>query len=291
MLAKDLFVRIGYTDDIIAQYHKYNALIGNRFEALAQKTIAEDLPLAQSLQTAQALVPELHPHTADLMFILACTGYLLDKYHAAGIPEEMFYDAMQDIRCKTEECLVLHKVFGTFVGYWYEGFFNLTRFAFGRLQFDVKRHVGEARCVAGHTVTEGDFKLSCHIPSMGPLLHDACIDAYRKAYHYFSKDLKDKKLVVYCNSWLLMPDYLPVFRENAPNTYRFVQDYTVVTTTEKDSFTDGWRVFGTEVISRDTTGLPNDTRLRRGFIKHIAAGGKFGTAVGYLIFDGNNILT
>ena len=197
---------------------------------------------------------------------------------------------MADIRCKTQECLALHGIFGTFVGYWYEGFFKLTRFAFGRLQFDVKRHEGEDRCIAGHRVTEGDFKLSCHIPSAGPLHHEACLDAYRKAYAYFAPELKDNHLVVDCNSWLLFPDYLPIFRENAPNTYRFVQDYTVVSTTERETFSVGWRVFGVPVTARDTAGLPDDTRLRRGFLKYISAGGAFGTAVGYLIFDGEKIL-
>ena len=290
MLAKDLFSSIGYTDEMIAQYSKYSALLADRLESLAQSTVMQDLPVAESCQAAQSLAPELHPHTADLMLILACTGYLLEKYRAAGIPEEMFYDAMRDIRCKTEECLALHKVFGTFVAYWYQGFFNLTRFAFGRLQFDVKRHEGEDRCIGGHTVTEGDLKLSCHIPSMGPLHHETCLDAYRKAYAYFSRELKDNKLVVYCNSWLLLPDYLPVFRENAPNTYRFIQDYTVVSTVERETFADGWRVFGKAVTDHDISSLPDDTRLRRGFLKHIANGGKFGTAVGYLIFDGENIL-
>ena len=291
MLAKDLFPRIGYTEGMISAYREQKEILGDRLEVLARETVAKALPFLDSCQKARTLIPEMDSNTADLMFILECTGYLLKKYQAAGIPEALFYTAMQDIRCKTAECLSVRKVFGTFVAHWYHGFFAMTRFAFGRLQFDVTHHTGESLTVCGHTVAEGDLVLNCHIPSLGSLPHNACLDSYRSACAFFAQELKAGKLVVRCNSWMLMPDYIPIFQKNAPNIYRFAQDFVILQQKEAATFTDGWRIFGVDVTDRNPAGLPADTRLRRGFLEHITTGGKFGNGIGYLLFDGRQVLT
>lgn len=291
MLAKDLFARIGYTDAMVSEYHKYKAILGDRYEPLARDLMTGAVGFTDVGASIRQLAPELLPETADLMFLLECTGYLLEGYRAAGLPEEMFYNAMEDIRCKTEECLAVKGIFGTFVIFWYPGFFAMTRFAFGRLQFDVTRHSKEDRTVCGHTITQGDLVLQCHIPSAGPLPHDACLDSYRRAYEFFRKDLKDGLLVIRCGSWMLLPDYQPMFRECAPNIYRFARDFRLFKRNETEEFRDGWRVFNTDVVGRNTAGLPGDTRLRRGFLRYIADGGTFGSGDGYLLFDGEKILT
>lgn len=291
MLAKDLFLRIGYTEEMVSAYHRYKVILGDRLEVLARETVTQSLPFLDSCHKVRTLIPEMDPNTIDLMFILECTGYLLEKYQAVGIPEELFYTAMQDIRCKTAECLCVRKIFGTFVAHWYHGFFAMTRFAFGRLQFDVIHHTGESLTICRHTVGEGDLVLNCHIPSLGPLHHDACLDSYRSAYAFFSQKLKARKLVVRCNSWMLMPDYMPIFQKNAPNIYRFAQDFVILQQKETATFTDGWRIFGVDVADRNPADLPADTRLRRGFLEHMSSGGKFGNGIGYLLFDGRQVLT
>lgn len=291
MLAKDLFVRIGYTDDMIAEYCKTKAILGDRLEPLARNLMTGTVSFAQAVEDLRHLAPELPPEATDLMFILECSGYLLESYRAAGLPEDMFYNAMEDIRCKTAECMAVRGIFGTFVMHWYPGFFAMTRFAFGRLQFDVTRHSKELRTICGHTIAPGDLVLQCHIPSLGPLPHEACLDSYRRAYAFFREELKDGLLVIRCGSWMLMPDYQPMLRECAPNIYRFAQDFTLFKRNETEEFRDSWRIFNTDVTGRDISGLPDDTRLRRGFLRHIATGGAFGSGDGYLFFDGERILT
>ena len=291
MLAKDLFLRIGYTDAMISEYHKNKAILGDRMEPLARDLMTGAVPFQQAGEAIRRLAPELPPETADLMFLLECTGYLLESYRAAGLPEAMFYNAMEDIRCKTAECLAVKGIFGTFVAHWYPGFFAMTRFAFGRLQFDVTSHSKEDRVICSHTVTQGDLVLQCHIPSSGPLPHEACLDSYRRAYAFFRDKLKDELLVIRCGSWMLMPDYQPMLRECAPNIYRFARDFCLFKRNETDTFRDGWRIFHKDVEGRDIAGLPDDTRLRRAFLRYIASGNAFGTGDGYLLFDGERILT
>lgn len=291
MLANDLFPRIGYTDAMISEYHKCKTILGDRFEPLARDLMSGALPFTEAGEAIHRLAPDLPPETADLMFLLECTGYLLEGYRSAGLPDEMFYNAMMDIRCKTAECMAVRGVFGTFVIHWYPGFFAMTRFAFGRLQFDVTHHSKEPRTLCGHTIAPGDLVLQCHIPSLGPLPHEACLDSYRRAYAFFREELKDGLLVIRCGSWMLMPDYQPMLRECAPNIYRFAQDFALFKRNEAEEFRDGWRIFNKEVVGRDVSGLPDDTRLRRGFLRHIATGGAFGSGDGYLLFDGKNILT
>ncbi len=290
MLAENLFKKIGYTDEEIREYKKYKSLINDDFEVLARETVLNNASVRDTCKKAREITPQICEYTADLMLILECTGYLLQKYRENNIPDDMFYNSMMDIYCKTKECVKAKNVFGTFVAGWYDAFFKLNRFAFGRLQFDITRHDGQPIKIGNRMIENGDFVLYCHIPSMGPLLHEQCIESYKKAYEYFKDKLKDDILVVRCNSWLLMPDYMDMFKNCTPNIYRFAMDYNIIDVNYSEQLDIAWRIFNVDLNEQNTENLPQNTKLQKGFVEHINKGGKFGVGNGILFFDGANVL-
>ena len=44
---------------------------------------------------------------------------------------------MMDLHYKLDECSLVYGTVGTFVAPWFSGFFNMTRFGLGRLQFEI----------------------------------------------------------------------------------------------------------------------------------------------------------
>ena len=274
MLAENLFYKIGFNEEEIREYEKYKNIIKDSFEVLARETVTDNITVAGSCEKARKIATQLNEYTADLMFLLECTGYLLQKYRDS----------------KMRECIKVKKVFGTFVAGWYDGFFKFKRFSFGRLQFDITRHEGDTIRIADRVIEKGDLVLYCHIPSAGPLVHEQCIESYKKAYEYFKNELKDGVLVVRCCSWLLMPNYMEMFKKCSPNIYNFAKDFNILKVNICDDFESGWRIFGVEVDLKNIKNLPKDTKLQRGFVEYINNGGKIGGGDGILFFDGENVV-
>ena len=80
MLAENLFDKIGFTNEMVDEYKKYKSIIKDKFEVLAAETVINDISMLESCKKAREMVPEMCEYTVDLMFIIECTGYLLEKY-------------------------------------------------------------------------------------------------------------------------------------------------------------------------------------------------------------------
>lgn len=290
MLVENLLDEIGFTPEEQSQYAVYKSLIGDRLDACAEAFMQGKLSFSDALEQAHRLQSDaLHPYTLDLMFLLECTGFLLEQYAARGIPRTVFTNTMRDMKYKLEECRKVKHIFGTFVAGWYEGFFRLTRLALGRLQYDMTRYDGEPVSVGGYTVEKGGFLLGCHIPSAGPLTPELCRQSFAEAYRFFRCRLKNGILPIRCSSWLLYPPYRDVFGEGS-NTVAFADNFVITDVRKSAAFDDMWRVFGVESVE-STDMLAADTRMQRSFIRYIKAGGDFGIGTGFLLFDGNEVLT
>lgn len=196
--------------------------------------------------------------TVDLLYVMSLTAHLEKRYEARKLPHRVYRDSMLDIRCKLLECRRVRKLWGLSVAYWYERFFLLTRFALGRLQFEL-RYAGSPAEQGGHRVETGDLWVNIHIPSSGPLTRELCEDSFRQAYDWFKPLFPDGVVPLQCNSWLLSPDHARLLPPES-NIRRFAEFFNVQPagrTVEKDL----WRVFG---IETDNWSLyPRDTALRR----------------------------
>ncbi len=289
MLVDGLLQTIGFSKEEEDQYLHYQHLNQSREEELARLYMRGNLSYEDAFSCLQTWETEDLPiESLSLLFFLSCTGYLLEDYQSAGIPESIFWDSMKDFRYKLTECKKAKGRFGTFVPFWYQGFFKLKRFALGRLQFDISSYDQESTVVCDYPINQGDFILSCHIPSAGPLLPELCLDSLKRAYSMFQDKIKDGILVVKCVSWILYPSYTSLFGETS-NLKDFYNSFFIISSREFETFSS-YLIFG-----KDYTGNPDDlpvqTSLQRKFVDYIKNGGTFGDGTGILLFDGEKILT
>ena len=291
MLAKDLFQNIGFSDEMIANYNKYKTVFGDGCDSFAKAYMRDGKDFNEARAEMRELAPEINVYTADMIFILECTGYAYEDYLKKGIGQDVFYNSMCDITYKARECMTYKGVFGTFVPEWFKGFLEVRRFGLGRLQYDLWEHREDTVMIGDFKVEKGYKTLACHIPSSGPLTHEAVVDSFKRAYDFFQDRQKDGILLIECFSWLLFPEYREIFKECAKNTYSFAQNFEFYDTYYHEKFFDCWRVFNVDINDCVIDDLPEDTRLQKGFKKYLKENNKFGGARGCVLFDGENIIT
>lgn len=291
MLAPNLFEKIGFTDEMVAVYNKYKTLFGNECDRLAKAYMREGMDFDAALEEIHKKAPEVNENTADMIFILECTGYSYQIYKEKNISDKIFYDSMADLTYKVRECKSLKGFYGTFVPKWYKGFLMGERFALGRLQYDLWEHREDTVEVLGFKIENGFKTIACHIPSSGPLTYEAVLDSFKQAYAFFSDRIKDGILLIECFSWLLFPDYQPIFKECAKNTYSFNNNFYIYETYPYEKFFDCWRLFNVDIEDCVIADLPEETRMQKGFKKYLMENNKFGGGRGAALFDGEKILT
>lgn len=191
-----------------------------------------------------------------LQFILYIT--LLDeaelKYRKEGL-SALFYDSFDDLRVKNGECWTVHSVYGTFVAPWLAGFFQRTRFGFGRLE--AEKRTDEIRI---------------HIPAKGKLLEEECQKSYERASAFFHLSR------IATESWLLAP-WMRALGEDS-GIVRFAKRYKLVEVIEDRTNADAWRIFG-KCDPTKPESLREDTRLQRLAKAHLVAGGSLDRGYGF----------
>ena len=267
---------------------------GARFDAaISSYMITETMDLDKALEQMTALAAEMgyHEYTLHFIFIMNCTEILKGRYAAAGIPDEIFNDSVDDLRCKLLECMECEHVPGTFVAGWNNGYLKMRRFAYGRFQYEPMRFGFDFDFVtsSGRHFVHGDPYINFHIPSSGiPLTDEVRMDSYRRAYPHFKDMFPDGIVVFGCGSWLLYPrhrEFLPDWM----NIRKFMDDFEIVSWEEKPNFGNDWRVFGhyTELPLEQ---WPKDTALRKAYAEWLLAGNKAGDGFGIFLFDGEKII-
>lgn len=232
--------------------------------------------------TEEASVYALH-----MVFICHAFSMLKDLYVKEGIPLEMFENTAKDLMYKTRECVLRFGDIGTVSVYWYWEFLALKRFAFGRLQFGCLRKFDNGHYEKnGYAIDDGDLVLDCHIPSGGPLTQEMCFDSYRRVWEFWHHLFPDNVVRIQCGTHLFYPGYQPIM---GANTRAFADNFDIISVTDKEDFGDAWRFLDTNDI-RDTEKLPRVTSLQTRFAEYIKNVGKYGSARGILLFDGEKIV-
>ena len=208
---------------------------------------------------------------ATYVYLVSC-DIIYDKFKARGLNGEIFYDTMDDIRCKLLECRRVYGVNGCFVREWTFGFFKIDRFALGRMQYELAAWDGRPMIVGENTVYTGDKFVNLHIPSSGkPFDRAAREESYQKAIEFYKNEF-DGVIPIGCSSWLLDP----IFTNEMPTTNiaDFAADFDAVVGKELDGFHDAWRVFGADG-QHSPDRLPEDTNLQRVCKRRIQNGESF----------------
>ena len=259
-----------------------NAQAAERFgEALAAYDADQNCDFGQAMHRARQAgdTVGVHNYTAELLLFICFAKKLRERYEENGLPREIWHDSMLDLKYKLDECLVVCGICGSFVAGWFPGFFNLTRFALGRLQFEI--HEFDNDYQAGeHTIAKGSKAINMHIPRSGePLSKELYEDAFARAKVFYKDTFPGMDKVPFiCHSWLLYPETAN-FVPTHLNVYKFLSEFTVFESHYNDG-EDLWRLFDT--MERHPDRLPANTSLRRAFVEHLQKGGRVGWGFGIL---------
>ena len=219
--------------------------------------------------------------SGEMIFVILLSRRLRELYAEAGISDEIYKNTMLDIRYKLIECKCVYNVWGIFVAFWDKGFFRMTRFGLGRLQYDIttfkNTYSGQ-----GIELSENSPILNVHIPRTGTRLdYELVKDSYRRAMEFFAPWFSDSPIAFMCNSWLLYPKNREILAPTS-NLYKFMSDYDVFFSKDFSSYREMWRLFDVQ-ITEDIDALPQDTSLRRAYADIMRRGEPLGTSLGVYV--------
>ena len=221
----------------------------------------------------------IHKYTAELLFSICLTKHLENVYKQKGIADEIYFNTVLDLRYKLEECKAVKGVVGSFVAYWFEGMFNLQRFALGRLQFQIYNNECDYQ-IGDFKVTPNIKALAVHIPKTGTSMDEKSCDASFEMAKEFFKDQFDDRFVFTCSSWLLFPEHDKLLNKNS-NIIKFKNRFTIVDCGYYEENKELWRIFNTDETNPDL--LSASTSLQKIYLNHIKKGGKTGWGFGFYI--------
>ena len=147
-----------------------------------------------------------------------------------------------DLNWKLHECRKMYGIWGSFVSWWFDGFFEMTRFALGRLQFELM-DFPESYEKTGHVRPEGMTKvINMHIPSWTVEKED-CEASFRQAAAFFVDAFPGEEIAFFCESWLLYPRHRKFLSPDS-GIVQFMSFFDIYKTEEGDG--DLWRIYNRE---------------------------------------------
>ena len=199
--------------------------------------------------------------TAYGLYLLCLTEHLHHLYMVRGLDDSWYDGVIEDLKVKNDECFLIKGSYGTFVSDWFYKFFELTRFAIGRLQFQ-PMFMPESNDYNGVLIEEGELSIGIHIPGGKSLNIDECINSLKIAYEVFVPYFSDGVVVFNCFSWLLAPNNKKLLNPES-SIVKFGELFNIIPSQQLVDC-DFWRIYGREDCS-DTASLPRDNSLRKAY--------------------------
>ena len=189
---------------------------------------------------------------------------------------------MMDLKYKLMECKEVYDIWGTFTN-WFSGFFRMTRFALGRLQFDMTTF-GRYYNKNGVALTPESRALGVHIPrTMTKLDRQSVRQSYARASEFFKDWLGDGHTVFICGSWLLFPRHRELLSTES-NILAFMNDFDVIDSGLYEDYHEIWRLFDRNYTPQLDL-LPQDSTLRRKYVDLMRKGEKTGWGFGVYVYN------
>lgn len=226
----------------------------------------------------------VHAYSAELLLFICFSKHLRELYRLRGISDRIWFDSMSDLKWKLWECKAVKGIWGSFVAGWFPGFFNLTRFALGRLQFEIVEFDGEYE-KNGKALKKGDKVINVHIPrTLTPLDKESRDDAYAQAAEFFRNMTDGAPIAFVCSSWLLYPEAEKILPAHS-NIRGFMADYDMIRskTNGEGEYGDMWRLFDMDYTG-DFNDYPEDSSLRRAYKKFLLDGNRTGSGYGVFFY-------
>ena len=236
--------------------------------------------LARMKEHAERL--SVHPYTAHLVASMFFAILARERYEAEGLSLALWKHTMQDILYKCTECRLIYGITGTFVADWFLWFFQLRRFALGRLQFECINGRADYDTKTGR-VLAADRRINIHIPRTGTPMTPEAVDAsLALAADFFRRRESLSKIVFEIHSWLLYPAHMHMLREGS-NIAHFAARFDTVDSGEYADYSSAWRLFDKN-YEGDPDALPADSSLRRAYIERMKAGLPMGWGYGVFVY-------
>lgn len=229
----------------------------------------------------------INEYSLDLIFFICLAKHCRELYDQAEIPLKIYHSSMLDLKYKLLECKKTHGVWGSFVALWFPRFFELSRFAMGRLQFEddpSDKTFEKNEIKLGY----GDWVITLHIPSSGKLKVEDCMESLRMAAEFYADRFPDGIAKFRCHSWLLAPNHKDYLDPNN-GIRQFADLFDLAETMEDPQGKDLWRIFG-RPYEGTTEGFPQETSLQRAYIKMLTDGKSPQTGLGYIFYKDGKIL-
>lgn len=226
----------------------------------------------------------VHKYSAELLIFILFSKHLRELYKQSGISDKIWFDSMCDLKWKLWECKAVKGSWGSFVATWFPGFFNLTRFALGRLQFEIVEFDGEYE-KDGRKLKKGDKVINVHIPrTLTPLDKKSRDDAYSQAAEFFRNMTDGAPIAFVCSSWLLYPEAEKILPAHS-NIRGFMADYDIIRSKvdEEGDYHNMWRLFDMD-FTGDFKDYPEDSSLRRAYKKFLLDGNRTGSGYGVFFY-------
>ena len=232
--------------------------------------------LLEDIKTA-AEAESIPSESASLLFFLLCMEPLKTMYDRKGLPERYYAGVARDLRSKLNEFYSVKGIWGSFVSPWCAGFFAMTRFVIGRLQYEI---IEMPDCISadGKYCFHGQTAVNMHIPSGCPLDMDEVHASMAEAARFFASHFPGKPVLFHCNSWLLFPGHYEMLSPQS-RIRQFMDEFTIIRANIYQSKPDLWRIFNT-FETDDPTKLPQDTSLQRAYAKWLLEGKPVGAGIG-----------
>lgn len=246
----------------------------NRALETYEKDFKSDFSILSDIIKNVAEIAEIQEYIAYTLFLIQLLKPLKKFYQNNGLSEEMWQGVALDIKYKTLECYDVYKIYGTFVMVWFDRFFNLTRFSFGRLQMETVELDGNY-VVDGVNLKKGDTVLSVHIPRSKERLDRESVEkSYQFAQEFYKNEFSDYTVFT-CKTYLMHPSTVSLLKPNG-NLYEFVSKYKIVYSENYENYSELWRLFDCLIDESNLDALPQNTSLRKDFVSYMKSGKKIG---------------
>ena len=210
-----------------------------------------------------------------LAVILECAKRAVADYEKKGIPLEIFYHTMSDIRiwCDNNEGRGL-KNYG-----WLKNHVNCELFRLGRLQFQIYECRNRTLLYNKLPFACGEKLIYVHIPQGEKLSEEECRKSFLMAEEFFSKFFPDYDYRYYfCESWLLYEGNKDFMKPDS-NIVRFMNMFNHAYSVKIDSQAVS-RIFGKRRLLKKN--YPETTSLQKSAKAYMQKGGKLGVGIGYI---------
>lgn len=227
----------------------------------------------------------VHIYSAEMLMFILLTKHLRKLYREKNISDKIWFDSVSDLKWKLWECKAVKGIWGSAVGVWYYRFFDMTRFALGRLQFELWDINDECQ-IDGREIRKGMKAISIHIPrTLTPLTKESRLDAYRQACEVFANEFGEQKIIFACHSWLLSKE-MPGLLKDGSNLKGFIEDFHIVKyeTCKEGDYPEAWRLFDMDYTG-NIDDFPADTSLRRNYKEYLKNGGCMGWGMGFFFAE------